>query len=149
MKITFKGDYATKIVLDLSVRYGRGAIRIRDIAKRQDIPQKFLEQLVTILKSAGYIKTSRGPSGGVSLAKDPADITLGEIVRLMEGTTSPITCVSKSAPARCSFERRCVLIGVWREVRDRINEIVDHITFRDLAKREHELESSNVSDYNI
>ena len=149
MKISFKGDYATKIILDLSLNYKQGVTQIKDIAKRQDIPERYLEQIITLLKNARYINTVRGPKGGVWLAKEPSKITLGEIVRLMEGPTSPITCVSKSAHARCNFEHKCVLIGVWKEVRDKINEVVDNTTYQDLVDRAREMESKSVSNYSI
>lgn len=149
MKITFKGDYATKIILDLAHAYNKGVTQIKDIAKRQDIPERFLEQIITVLKNARYINTVRGPKGGVWLAKDPAKITLGEIVRLMEGPTSPITCVSKSCRTYCSFENRCVLKGVWGEVRDKVNEIVDHTTFADLVERSKKMEPDAALEYVI
>ena len=149
MKISFKGDYATKIILDLALNYARGVTQVKEISKRQDIPEKYLEQIITVLKNARYVNTVRGPKGGVSLAKPPSKITLGEIVRLMEGPTSPITCVSNSCRVKCNFERKCVLIGVWRQVRDRTNEIVDKTTFQDLVEKARELEKVAVVDYHI
>jgi len=135
MKISFKGDYATKIILDLSLNYGKGVTQIKDISRRQDIPERYLEQIITLLKNARYINTVRGPKGGVWLAKAPSAITLGEIVRLIEGLTSPITCVSKSCYTKCDFENGCVLKGVWQEVREKINEVVDKTTYQDLVDR--------------
>lgn len=149
MKISFKGDYATKIILDLALTYNQGSTQIKDIAKRQDIPERFLEQIITLLKNARYINTSRGPKGGVWLAKSPSRITIGEIVRLVEGATSPITCVSRSAHAQCSFEHKCVLIGVWKEVRDKTNEVVDNTTYQDLVERARKMESKCVANYAI
>ena len=149
MKISFKGDYATKIILDLALTYNNGITQIKDIAKRQDIPEKYLEQIVTVLKNARYVNTIRGPKGGVVLAKHPSKITLGEIVRLMEGPTSPITCVSKSAHAKCAFQQKCALIGVWRDVRDKINEVVDNITYQDIVERARALESKSAPNYDI
>ena len=87
MKISFKGDYALKIILDLALHFDRGTIPIKEISKRQDIPERFLEQIVTMLKGAGYVKTVRGPRGGIGLIKKPADITLGAVIRHMEGPT--------------------------------------------------------------
>ena len=137
MKITFKGDYATKIILDLALAlaYGKGVTQIKDIAKRQDIPERYLEQIITLLKNARYINTVRGPKGGVWLSKAPSAITLGEIVRLIEGPTAPITCVSKSCYTKCDFESNCVLKNVWQEVREKINEVVDKTTYQDLVDR--------------
>jgi Rrf2 family protein len=149
MKISFKGDYATKIILDLSLNYNQGVTQIKDIAKRQDIPERYLEQIITLLKNSRYINTIRGPKGGVLLAKAPSKITIGEIVRLVEGPTSPITCVSRSAHTRCSFEHKCVLKGVWKEVRDKINEVVDNTTYQDLVDRARAMESKSALNYVI
>jgi len=149
MKISFKGDYATKVILDLALNYDQGVTQIKDIAKRQDIPGRYLEQIITILKNARYINTVRGPKGGVSLAKAPSRITLGEIVRLVEGPTSPITCVSKSCYTRCNFEHKCVLKGVWKDVRDKINEVVDNTTYQDLVDRARDMELKSAANYII
>jgi Rrf2 family protein len=148
MKITFKGDYALKTILDLSLLYGQKT-SIKEIAKRQDIPRKFLEQIVTILKGAGYVKTLRGLGGGISISKDPGKITLGEIIRLIEGPTSPITCVSKSKHTKCDFEGRCALKLVFEKVRARTSEIVDKTTFKDVAESTKSLRRSSLLDYSI
>ena len=149
MKITFKGDYALKIILDLSLSYNQKITQIKDMAKRQDIPEKFLEQIITLLKSAKYIKTMRGPKGGVYLAKHPSKITLGEIIRLMEGPTSPVACVSHSGYIKCTFENKCVFKGVWAEVRDKINDVVDKTTFQDMVEKNHHLNSKHILNYTI
>jgi Rrf2 family protein len=149
MKISFKGDYALKIILDLSMTYGQGITPIKEISKRQDIPERFLEQIITLLKGAHYVRTARGPRGGVCLAKSPANITLGEIIRLVEGPTSPITCVSRSAHAKCNYENRCAFQRVFAGIRDRINEIVDHTTFLDMVEQTRKLQCETVLDYSI
>ena len=134
MKISFKGDYASKAVLDLALHYDHGKIQITDIANRQDIPLKYLSQILLILKGAGYVQSRRGPNGGYWLAKTPAEITLGEIVRLMDGPTSPIACVSKTGYIKCADEPFCPFVEIWVKVRDAVNEIVDHTTFEDICK---------------
>ena len=148
MKITFKGDYALKMILDLSLLYGQKT-SIKEISKRQDIPRKFLEQIVTILKGAGYVKTVRGLGGGVSLAKDPRKITLGEIIRLIEGPASPIACVSRSKHSKCDFEGRCALRLVFEKVRNRTSEIIDKTTFQDMVESTKSLRKSSLFDYSI
>jgi Rrf2 family transcriptional regulator, cysteine metabolism repressor len=149
VKISFKGDYALKIILDLSLSYGSGILQIKDISRRQDIPGKFLEQIITTLKGAGYVKTVRGPKGGVFLSKPPAEITMGEIIRLMEGPTSPITCVSKSCRARCSYEKQCAFRGYFEKIRDGINDVVDNTTFQEIADKARRLDSPEAQDYVI
>jgi len=149
MKISFKCDYALKTILDLSISYKKGLSQIKDIAKRQDIPLKYLEQIVSQLRSAGYLITQRGSKGGIGLAKAPVKITLGEIVRLMEGPTSPISCVSTTAGTKCTFEKVCVFRDVWLEVKNRINEIVDNTTFADMVKKAREINPEVQDDYSI
>ena len=83
MRISFKGDYALKTILDLSLNYGKRQVKISDIANRQDIPIKYLEQLLLLLKGAGYVNSKRGSQGGYFLTKQPEKITLGEIIRLI------------------------------------------------------------------
>ena len=149
MKITFKGDYALKIILDLALNYDKGIAQIKDISKRQDIPTKFLEQIITTLKGAGYVKTVRGPKGGVFLSRPPSKITMGEIMRLMEGPTSPVACVSKSGYNKCSYEKKCALRGYFAEIRDRVNDVVDKTTFQDIADKAQRLNATNALDYVI
>ncbi|MGA2091753.1 MAG: Rrf2 family transcriptional regulator [Endomicrobiales bacterium] len=149
MKISFKGDYALKIILDLALTYNQGLTQIKEISRRQDIPEKFLEQIVTFLKSARYIKTTRGPKGGIGLTKHPSQITVGEIVRVVEGPTSPIACVSCSGYLRCGFEEKCVFKTMWAEVRNSVNDIVDKTTFQHMADRHRALILKEIPDYSI
>jgi len=135
MRISFKGDYALKTLLDLALNIEKGAVKISEIAKRQDIPLKYLEQILLLLKGAGYVNSKRGQDGGYFLAKPAKKITLGEIVRLTDGFTSPITCVSKSCYTKCNDEVRCPFKGTWEQVRDAVNEIVDKTTIEDVAKK--------------
>lgn len=149
MKISYRGDYVLKIILDLSLVFGKGIRSIKDISKRQDIPEKFLEQIITTLKRAGYVKTIRGAKGGVLLSKDPAEITLGEIIRLVDGPTSPIACVSRSGYASCDFENRCAFRDVFRDIRDRVNDIVDQTTFADMVAKARRMGEMETIDYSI
>jgi Rrf2 family protein len=110
-------------------------VKISDISKKQDIPLKYLEQLLLLLKGAGYVNSKRGQDGGYYLNRAPEKITIGEIVRLTDGYTSPITCVSKTCYNKCSDENRCQFKHVWENVRDRINEVVDHTTIADICKK--------------
>lgn len=148
MKITYKGDYALKILLDLSLNYDKGLVQIKDISKRQDIPVKYLEQIVLILKGAGYVGSRRGPEGGVYLAKPPEKIKMGQIIRLMEGSTSPISCVSKTAPSKCNFFNRCPFVEMWTDIRDFTSKIIDNTTFADISKKLKNM-SIKSPDYSI
>ena len=148
MKITYKGDYALKILLNLSLNYQKGLIQIKDISKKEDIPIKYLEQIVLILKGAGYIRSRRGPYGGIQLAKAPEKIKLGEIIRLMDGTTAPITCVSKTETSNCNDIQRCPFRNIFVDIREYINNVVDNTNFADMVDRVRKM-SMKSPDYSI
>ena len=134
MRITYKGDYALKAVLDLAVHYEQGVVTIHDIAGRIDAPIKFLEQVLADLKKGGFVESRRGKVGGYSLAKEPAQITLGEVARFIDGPIEPIACVDKQYSG-CHDAGCCVFRGVWKEVASSTAKIIDNITFADLLKR--------------
>jgi len=145
MKISFKGDYAIKSLLYLSLKSEdqKGTyFQLSEISYTQDVPDKFLEQILLILKKASYLTSQRGVNGGFALNKDPATIKLGEIIRLIDGPVATITCASKSAYRHCDFENRCVLKPIWQKVNTAVCNIVDNITFKDLIEKERKLERS-------
>ena len=135
MKISTKGDYAARAMQELSLHYNKGVLQIDEIAQKQDIPVRYLEQLLLILKRAGYLESKRGVKGGYSLAKPPHQITLGEIIRLMEGHPAPIYCVDPNSREKCPVEKICGFQTVWGEVRDAIAQILDNITFEEICRR--------------
>lgn len=146
MKISTKGDYAARAVQELSAHYNKGVLQIEEIAQKQDIPVRYLEQLLLILKRAGYLESKRGVKGGYSLAKPPHLITLGEIIRLMEGPPAPIFCVDPTSREKCPVERICGFRNVWGEVRDAVAQILDNITFEEISRRAQlRIEPKNVS----
>ena len=149
MKISYKGDYSLKTILELSLNYNsKKIVQIKSMAKKLNIPVKYLEQLLLILKGAGYVRSIRGPSGGYFLARHPKEITVGEIIRKVEGDTAPIACVGSSSYNRCEDTVHCVFRQIWVDVKNSINNIVDNITFEDLVKRVREKETKNFV-YNI
>jgi Rrf2 family transcriptional regulator, cysteine metabolism repressor len=106
--------------------------------------------IVLILKGANYIRTVRGQKGGIALAKDPSKVTLGEIIRLIEGTTSPINCVSATCHEKCNFENRCSFKEVFAEVKKKINDVVDKTTLADMVERTQSMKKDkHVIDFNI
>lgn len=135
MKVSTKGDYATRAMQDLALHYERGPIQIEDIAKRQHLPARYLEQILLSLKRAGFLESKRGVSGGYYLAKHPREITVGAIIRAMEGPIIPIFCVGNGPRDICIEEAQCCLRDVWAEVRDAVSKIVDHTTLEDLCRR--------------
>ncbi len=134
MRITYKGDYALKTILDLALHYESGLVTIHDLAKRADIPVKFLEQVLLDLKSGGFVESRRGKIGGYYLAKPPSQIKLGDVIRFIDGPTEPIACV-KNQYKGCEDIYKCVFRNIWREVAQATSNIIDNITFEDLANK--------------
>ncbi|MDD3239873.1 MAG: Rrf2 family transcriptional regulator [Lachnospira sp.] len=132
MKISTKGRYALRLMLDLAMHNTGEAISLKDIAKRQEISDKYLEQIISVLNKAGYVKSIRGAQGGYMLRKDPKDYTVGMILRLTEGTLAPVSCVEDDA--ECAREGNCVTFMVWKRINDAINEVVDDIKLSDLVE---------------
>ena len=150
MKITFKGDYALKAILDLSYRYeNNGAVSVSEIAKRQNIPGQYLEQIMLILKGAGIIDSKRGVGGGFFLKKPPDQIILGDVVRLVEGPIEPIACGKKIHDYSCGEEDDCVFREIWLNVTQAISDIVDYVTFADIMTRDSEMKSRKSYMYDI
>jgi Rrf2 family cysteine metabolism transcriptional repressor len=136
MKITYKGDYALKTLLDLALHYNQGVITINALAKRADIPIKFLEQVLLDLKQGGFVDSKRGINGGYFLARPPSQIKLGEVIRFIDGPIEPLPCASRDTVYKgCADIYKCVFKNIWVEVADSISHIVDNITFEDLIKK--------------
>jgi Rrf2 family protein len=133
MRITYKGDYALKAILDLTLHYGSGVVTIHDLAKRIDAPVKFLEQVLLDLKRGGFVESRRGKVGGYSLAMPPGEIKLGQIIRFIDGPIEPIGCINETY-ANCKDLYKCAFRQVWKQVSSAISDIVDRLTFEDLAK---------------
>jgi Rrf2 family protein len=140
MKITFKGDYALKALLDLSSHFGKSQ-SIEEIAKRQDIPAKFLEQILLWLKKGGFVKSIRGKKGGYLLARDPKNITMGQALRYIEGPIEPIACVCEKGESTCSYSAKCALRDVFNDIGKWTASKVDSITFADLRDKQAKKEA--------
>lgn len=134
MRITYKGDYALKTILDLAIHYSETPVTIHDLAKRADIPVKFLEQILLDLKRGGFVTSRRGKIGGYLLAGPPSQIKLGEVIRFVDGPLGPIACVDNRYKD-CSDRYRCIFRDIWRDVARATSDIVDNITFEDLANK--------------
>jgi Rrf2 family protein len=135
MRLSTKGEYASRAMLELSRRYQDGPLHSREISKAQEIPQNFLEQILLLLKRAGYLKSRKGRNGGYHLAKAPDEITVAEVIRVMDGPLAPIDCVSVMAHETCPMEGTCGLRWLWKDVRDAVAEILEKTTFADLVSR--------------
>jgi len=143
MRITYKGDYALKTILDLAWHYSNKPVTISELAKRADIPLKFLEQILLELKKGGFVQSRRGKVGGYLLARPPSQVKLGEVVRFIDGPIEPINCVNKNYKG-CHDIARCAFKEVWTKVAQSTSQIIDGITFEDLLKRIKSLGSASV-----
>lgn len=130
MKISTKGRYALRLMLEIAGEPGETPVSIKEIAKRQDISDKYLEQIVSVLNTAGLVRSIRGPQGGYILRKAPQEITVGMILRLTEGSLAPVGCVEDDTP--CEREAACATVGLWRRLNQAINQVVDQTTLQDL-----------------
>ena len=143
MRISTKGRYAIKLMLDLATNDNGEPIRLKDVARRQEISEKYLEQIISVLNKAGYVKSVRGPQGGYLLQRRPEEYTVG-ILRLTEGCLSPVDCVAPDG-AGCEKGDACVTRILWKKIDDAINEVVDNITLGDLL----DWQAASADDYVI
>ncbi len=135
MRLSTKGEYASRAMLELALHHKERLLHIREISAAQDIPERFLEQILLMLKRSGYLRSKKGPKGGYYLAKPPSEINVAEVIRVMDGPLAPIDCVSVIAHEVCSREDYCGLKWLWKEVRDNVANILENTTFEDLAEK--------------
>lgn len=135
MKISTKGRYALRLMLDLALSDPGAPVPLRDVAQRQEISDKYLEQIVTPLSRAGLVRSVRGAGGGYLLTRDPAEYTVGEILRPLEGSLAPVSCVDGSGC--CERAEQCVTLEVWQQIQAAVSGVVDHITLADLVERQN------------
>ncbi len=132
MKISTKGRYALRVMIDLAVNGNNKFISLNDIAKRQNISNKYLEQIIAILNKAGYLETARGITGGYKLRKDPKEYIVGDILRVTEGGLELVNCLTKEGA--CERRNKCKTYAFWKGLDDTINEYVNSKTLEDLIK---------------
>lgn len=135
MRLSTKGEYASRAMLELSLHYEKNPLHIREISAAQGIPSRYLEQILLLLKRTGYLKSKKGPNGGYTLAKPPSEISVAEVIRVMDGPLAPIDCVSVTAREVCPRESSCSLKWLWKEVRDSVAHILETTTFADLVEK--------------
>ncbi len=147
MHLTTKGQYATRAMLDLGQHYQEGPVATEDIARRQAIPKKYLEQVLLVLKGARLVHSVRGRQGGYRLARPPEEITVGEIVRVTDGPLAPISCVSQTAyrPCTCPDERSCGFRPLWLRVREAIAAVLDNTTLAEIMQQTAQLQATDES----
>lgn len=138
MKLTVRGEYALRALLVLGLRYQEGmVVRIQTISDEQNIPKKFLEQILNDMRSAGIVQSKRGMEGGYRLAQAPENISLAQVVRLVDGALAPVSCVSENFYEKCSCpdEERCAIRSIMKEVRESVVRILEKVTVADLCHR--------------
>ncbi|MCM1326239.1 MAG: Rrf2 family transcriptional regulator [Bacteroidales bacterium] len=134
MKISTKGRYAVRVMLDLALHNTGECIKVKDIAERQGISEKYLEQIIAILNRAGYVRSVRGAQGGYRLARDPQEYTVGMILRLTEGSLAPVACLEEDN-LQCNRIDTCETLQVWKDLYNAINQVVDSVTVADLVEQ--------------
>lgn len=145
MKISTKGRYGLRLMLDLAVHNEEGLIPLKDISQRQEISEKYLEQIMMLLNRASLVRSVRGSQGGYTLSRSAKEITVGDVLRTMEGSLAPVDCVDDGG-ASCELSSSCVTKDVWCKIKEAIDGVVNNITLADLAE---EYKSKNAPDYCI
>lgn len=144
MRVSTKGRYALQLMLDLAVYNTGEPVSLKDIARRQGISEKYLEQIIAVLNKAGYVRSVRGAQGGYMLKMQPEEYTVGMILRLTEGDLAPVECASENG-TECVKEVNCVMAIVWKKMYAAINEVIDNITLADML----EMQLSSADQYSI
>lgn len=153
MKLSLRGEYALRALIVLGLSYEEGVVRIETIARAQNIPKRFLEQILNELKAGGIVESRRGVAGGYRLGRPPEKVTLAEVIRHVEGPLAPVSCVSEKFYERCScpVEDVCGIRSVMKEVRDAIVGVLERVTVAQLCERVRQLQGTqaSASDYVI
>jgi Rrf2 family protein len=142
MKLSLRGEYALRALLVLGLRYDENVVRIQTICEQQNIPKRFLEQILNDLKSAGIVQSKRGVAGGYRLARRPEEISLASIIRHLEGALAPVSCASERFYEKCTCpdESRCAIRSVMKEVREAVVKIAERVSIAELCQRSRTLQ---------
>ena len=132
MKLSTKGQYGARVMVDLATHYGEGPIPLRDIAKRQELSERYLEHLMLSLKAAGLVRSSRGAHGGFILARVPSQVKVSEVIQVLEGSMAPVHCVDD--PNDCGRSSFCVTRDVWVKMKEAIVGVLESLTLQDLVR---------------
>lgn len=138
MKISTKGRYALRLMLDLATYNTGGPVSLKDVAKRQEISDKYLEQIISVLNKAGYVRSIRGAQGGYLLKKEPSEYTVGMILRLTEGDLAPVSCVGEERE-ECGRRSHCITVRIWEQMYEAVSKVIDNITLADMLEWQAEL----------
>lgn len=149
MLVSQKCQYAVRAVFELAKRYGEGPVKIAAVAEAQGIPVRFLEVILSQLKQGGFVDSRRGAEGGYFLERSPYTITVGQVVRFVEGDFQPVTCVEGKTPGQCGIHEHCVFAGLYQHAQKALADVYDSSTFQDLVEREKRMSREYVSQYMI
>lgn len=138
MILSTKGRYGLKMMYEFALNYGKGPMSLKEVAQQQQLSETYLEQLIAHLKKAGLVTSVRGAQGGYELIRKPEEITVGEIIRVLEGPLAPSDCVLDDEP-ECTRAEYCVTRLIWEKIRDSINNVVDSITLNDMVNDYYKL----------
>ncbi len=144
MKLSTKGRYGLKAMFDLAINYGEGPIALNNIAERQNISVHYLEQLISPLRKSGLVKSVRGAQGGYMLSDKPGNITVGDVIRTLEGPIAPADCVMNDEESDCSRADQCITKTIWEKIKYSIDNVIDSITLQNMVddyKKMHEGDS--------
>ena len=147
MKLSTKGRYAVRAMLDLAQHYGEGLVFLKDIAYRQELSERYLEHLFLTLKTAGLVNSVRGARGGFQLIRPPSEIKIIDVIHACEGKVSVVECVSD--PASCRRSKRCATRDLWMELQQAMDGVLESITLQDLVERQQHKEQIKTVMYNI
>ena len=133
MKISTRGRYALRIMLDLALSDSGRPVRVKEIAERQEISEKYMEQIISVLNKAGYVRSIRGPQGGYFLTRKPEEYTAGMILRLTEGSMAPVDCLEYEGQG-CQRKEGCATLLLWERLDQAVRGVIDTVTLKDLAE---------------
>jgi len=142
MRVSTRGEYVVRAMFDLALNAGEGPIALKTIAERQMVSEHYLEQLMAALRKAGLVKSKRGALGGYELADSPANVSIGEIIRVLEGPITPVDCLDTQTASGpyCGAPDRCVLRNLWKDLQDSMTQVLDNTTLEDLRQNAYRLE---------
>jgi Rrf2 family transcriptional regulator, cysteine metabolism repressor len=147
--ISQKCQYAIRATFELAKKHGRGPVKISGIAEAQAIPARFLEVILNQLRQAGFVQSRRGAEGGYYLARQPGDVTVGEVIQFIEGPIVPVACMTDKDGSQCALHGSCVFMGMWQRVAKASSGVYDHTTFQDLIDEERTLHQTASISYSI
>ena len=143
LKISTKGRYALRLMIYIAANSNGKPVSIKDVAKNEDISDKYLEQIVSLLHKAGYVRSIRGAQGGYMLTRKPEEYTVGMILRAAEGSLAPVSCLDEDIN-HCEHAGRCTTLTVWQKLKDAIDDVVDHTTLADLIEEQRNMPDANL-----